>query len=324
MSKTGVSSTASHIPSSAKWGSTVQTSHRKKVSPGKTSTNSGTDIPPITTNTPLSITKKILGSTTLVTMTTTVAVTTTSSKSETRVTPAKRQLFPENLSKAPSSVSKAQKGPKGTLSYCSVAMGATSGKVAGDNTGAVVNGPQLTPTGTMATEPLNTQGSPLPAVISNFLSHVGQTLGPSLWQDISHPSNRPQNTTMINQELPKEQPPTEPITQPVYITTPGALFTPLNQEPHSTSPPSTTASPVPTTKSSASSSPTISPIGSGLAPGSNVIGSESGEKPNLRPIGTERACRRATASPLPPMSGIAPLIGGITYLLYSIFVLFNN
>lgn len=316
ISKTSVTS-ASHIPSSAKWGSSVP--HRKKVSPGRVPSSHGVSdalkTMPITT--PISTTKKVSGSTTVVTMTTTMAVTTSAIKNDTRVTPAKRQLFPEKLSKAPTHttpVGKPPRVPKGPLSYCSVAMGATSARVPGASAGQLVNGPQTSPTVTMSSESLTvqSQGSPLPAAISNFLSHVGQTLGPSLWQDISHPSNRPPNTGVNpNQDHPQEVSPAEPITQPVYITTPGALFTPLNQDPNSSSPPSTTASPVPTTTSSSSNSPTISPIGSSLAPGSNVIGSDTGDKPNLRPIGTERACRRATASPLPPMSGIAPLIGGM-------------
>lgn len=300
-------------------------SHRKKVSPGRAPTSHGVmeTVPKVTpVSTSVSTIKRDSGSTTMVTMTTTMAVTTSASRSDARVTPAKRQLFPEKLAKVPVSsttpVGKPQRVPKGTLSYCSVAMGATSGHTPGNRSvngpgGQLVNGPLMSPTAgmTASKSPMGqSQGSQLPPSISDFLSHVGQTLGPSLWQDISHPSNRPPANVSQNHEQSQEALPADPITQPVYINTPGALFTPLNQDPNSTSPPNTTASPVPTTTSSASNSPNISPIGSSLAPGSNVIGSDTGDKPNLRPIGTERACRRATASPLPPMAGIAPLIGG--------------
>lgn len=45
---------------------------------------------------------------------------------------------------------------------------------------------------------------------------------------------------------------------------------------------------------------------------------ESGDKPSLRPIGTERASRRVSASPLPSVPGISPLIGtGTSSILLS-------
>lgn len=320
-SKAAVPSTTSHIPSSAKWGSTAQNSHRKKTSPGRVPAAHGVIDGVVKTISSAPVIRKTSGSAGVVTTTTTTTVTTSSSGNEIRVTPAKRQLFPDKVSKTTiaTTASQSQRVPKGPLSYSSVAMGRGPGNNIGSaTTGSLNNGPQLSPPLTMASvqstsSAVTSQNLPshLPQAISNLLSNVGQTLSPSLWQDISHPSNRPPNNLPQNPEPSQNSSAQmDQITQPVFITTPGALFTPLNQDHNSSSPPSTTESPVPTTTSSASSSPTISPIGSSLAPGSNVHGNDGADKPNLRPIGTERACRRATASPLPSMSGISPLIGG--------------
>lgn len=150
--------------------------------------------------------------------------------------------------------------------------------------------------------------SNLPAAISNILSHVGQTLSPSVWNDIAHPSVRPGVASVSELDHVSTMSPADPITQPLYITTPGALFTPLPHEAASSSPPNTSGSPVPTTAPSTSTSPNSSPLGTSLAHGSTSL-AESADKPSLRPIGTERASRRVSASPLPSVPGISPLIG---------------
>ena len=137
---------------------------------------------------------------------------------------------------------------------------------------------------------------------------LARRLVPSVWNDIAHPSIRPSVGAISELDHSSSVSPADPITQPLYITTPGALFTPLPHEAPSSSPPNTSGSPVPTTTPSTSTSPNSSPLGTSLAPGSTSL-VESADKPSLRPIGTERASRRVCASPLPSVPGISPLIG---------------
>ncbi|XP_048578543.1 ankyrin repeat and KH domain-containing protein 1 isoform X2 [Nematostella vectensis] len=293
---------ASHIPSSAKWGLTAHGGGKKK-SPGKSEHILGNGVP--TSSSKRYISGKLVTTTTVTTMVI----------STPRISPAKRQLFPDKtvVVTTQSTTSKTKRVPSSSLSYSSVAMGAQGGPDPSQPTALakpVVNGPVISKPSAMVTctvapnvaMPASTvvNTSSLPTAFSNLLSHVSQTLSPSIWNNISHPSS-------FNPDMPKPSTNNDPVSQPLFITTPGALFTPLPHETSATSPPYTSASPVPTTTPSASSSPTISPIGSSLAQCSTV---DSMDKPSLRPIGTERACRRATASPLPSMPGISPLIGG--------------
>ncbi|KAJ7392340.1 Ankyrin repeat and KH domain-containing protein 1 [Desmophyllum pertusum] len=295
---------STHMPSTARWATTTQTtSSTTKKAPLAAAqiaaTSSHSSVVPVAS----ALARKTSGGTTN-------ASGSSSSSVVKPPTPAKRQLFPETPSEAPrqASSSKIARVVKGSPSYSSVAMGVT-----GATGGSALEGvlPLTTSSSSLVTGSVTTSlgSSNLPAAISNLLSHVGQTLSPSVWNDIAHPSNRPNVGPVSELDHPSSVSPADPITQPLYITTPGALFTPLSHEAASSSPPNSSGSPVPTTTPSSSTSPNSSPIGTSLAPGGSTSLVESGDKPSLRPIGTERASRRVCASPLPSVPGISPLIG---------------
>ncbi|XP_058961953.2 ankyrin repeat domain-containing protein 17 isoform X2 [Pocillopora verrucosa] len=296
--------TSTHMPSTARWASTTQTaSSTSKKTPlaaaQVAATSSLTGAAPVAS---APVRKPSGGNSN------------TSSSSSSGVakppTPAKRQLFPETPTEPiprKNSASKTSRVVKGSPSYSSVAMGVTGGSGSGalDITPTVTTSSSSSVISSVTTSP---GSSNLPPVISNILSHVGQTFSPSVWNDIAHPSARPSVGPVSELDISSSVSPADPITQPLYITTPGALFTPLPHEATSSSPPHTSGSPVPTTTPSTSTSPNSSPLGTSLASGNSSLG-ETGEKPSLRPIGTERASRRVSASPLPSVPGISPLIG---------------
>lgn len=299
--KSAAITSSTHMPSTARWATTTQTaaSINKKAPLAATQVTS-TSSHPITAAVSSTTARKTSGGKANV-----------SGSSGSGVvkppTPAKRQLFPESSSSEVSrqaTVNKTTRVVKGSPSYSSVAMGVTSSSGSVDGVTPVTSSSPLRATGPAIT---SLASSNLPPAISNILSHVGQTLSPSVWNDISHPSVRPNVGPVSDLDHSSSVSPADPITQPLYITTPGALFTPLPHEAPSSSPPNTSGSPVPTTTPT-STSPNSSPLGTSLAPGSTSV-VESTDKPSLRPIGTERASRRISASPLPSVPGISPLIG---------------
>ncbi|XP_074613505.1 ankyrin repeat domain-containing protein 17-like [Acropora palmata] len=301
--KTTVVVSSTHIPSTARWATTTHTSSSNtKKAPLSAVQLPGPSTKSAVTHAAQTSARKTSGGTA-----------NTSGTSGSAVikppTPAKRQLFPDGPAELPrqASASKVTRVVKGSPSYSSVAMGVTGSSGSGS-----LNGLTLMTTSSSASVAgslINSSGSSnLPAAISNILSNVGQTLSPSVWNDIAHPSIRPAAGPLAESDHPSSTSPADPITQPLYITTPGALFNPLHHEAVSSSPPNTSGSPVATTTPSTSSSPNPSPLGTSLAPGGgNLV--ESTEKPSLRPIGTERASKRACASPLPSVQGISSLLG---------------
>lgn len=297
-----LTTSSTHIPSTARWATTSQTtSSSSKKAPLSAAQLPGMSSQSIVAHAVPASARKLSG-----------GRASTSGSSGSAVikppTPAKRQLFPEASSEVSrqTSSSKATRVVKGSPSYSSVAMGVT-GSSGGGSLDVItpVTTSSLPVTGSVIT---SVGSSNLPAAISNILSNVGQTLSPSVWNDIAHPSVRPNAGHVMEPDNPSSISSADPITQPLYITTPGALFTPLPHEAVSSSPPNTSGSPIPTTTPSTSTSPNSSPLGTALAPGSGTV-VESAEKPSLRPIGTERASKRVCSSPLPSVPGISPLIG---------------
>ena len=301
--KSTVATSSTHIPSTARWATTTQTSS----STSKKAPLAAAQVP--VTSSQSNTVPVVLASARKSSGGSGNAIGSSGSGVIKPPTPAKRQLFPEASSELPrqTSISKTSRVVKGSPSYSSVAMGVTGSSSGGplEGTTPVTTCSSSSVTGSVIT---SLGSSNLPAAISNILSNVGQTLSPSVWNDIAHPSIRPNVGPVSEPDHLSSVSPADPITQPLYITTPGALFTPLPHEATSSSPPNTSASPVPNTTPSTSTSPNPSPLGTSLAPGSTTM-TDSADKPCLRPIGTERASRRVSASPLPSVPGISPLIG---------------
>lgn len=302
--KSSATASSTHIPSTARWATTTQTSS----STSKKAPLAAVQVP--ATSSQLTAAPAVPASTRKPSGGTGSASGSSGSGVAKPPTPAKRQLFPETSSEVPrkTSAGKTSRVVKGSPSYSSVAMGVmgSSGCECLEGTTPVTTSSSSSVTGSLTT---SLGSSNLPAAISNILSNVGQTLSPSVWNDIAHPSIRPNVGSVSEPDHSSSVSPADPITQPLYITTPGALFTPLPHEATSSSPPHTSDSPVPTTTPSTSTSPNSSPLGTSLAPGGSSALAESAEKPSLRPIGTERASKRVCASPLPSVPGISPLIG---------------